>query len=203
MVPGQKLKVKVPKKADMEKRCFIVSIPMPKIKEPTELRENNFPKEFKEALYVYSFTYEDWCVAEGMCLLLMFECKPHQSHLLTINRVLPALFKTKGEHNESLPKAKQKPFKPHQEKLNKFDDMIDQFPKNLATPIDVHYLRKIVRQEKSNRARREKRQSGGAAAAVAAAVAAHVKQEESEVTVPQKGNDFSSVVFDGKDFGEK
>ena len=28
MVPGQKLKVKVPKNADMEKRCFTLSIPM-------------------------------------------------------------------------------------------------------------------------------------------------------------------------------
>lgn len=63
-IPGQKLKVKIPKKADMDRRVFVVSVPGPKVKEP-EIRENNFPKEFKEALYNYACSYDDWCVAEG------------------------------------------------------------------------------------------------------------------------------------------
>ena len=41
-MPGQKLKVKIPKKADMEKRNFVVSVPAPKV--TGELRENNFSK---------------------------------------------------------------------------------------------------------------------------------------------------------------
>jgi hypothetical protein len=65
-VPGQKLKVQIPKNADMEKRSFVVSIPTPKVKESVEIRENNFPKEFKEALHNYSIAYDDWCDAEGM-----------------------------------------------------------------------------------------------------------------------------------------
>jgi hypothetical protein len=67
-VPCQKLKVQIPKNADMEKRSFVVSIPTPKVKESVEIRENNFPKEFKEALHNYSIAYDDWCDAEGMMI---------------------------------------------------------------------------------------------------------------------------------------
>ena len=63
-VPGQKLKVKIPKTADMEKRSFVVSVPTPKVKEP-ELKENSFPKEFKETLFDYASAYDDWCDAQG------------------------------------------------------------------------------------------------------------------------------------------
>jgi hypothetical protein len=69
-VPGQKLKVQIPKNADMEKRSFVVSIPTPKVKESVEICENNFPKEFKEALHNYSIAYDDWCDAEGMMVFL-------------------------------------------------------------------------------------------------------------------------------------
>lgn len=64
-MPGQKLKVKIPKKADMTNLNFVVSVPAPRVKEPVEVRENNFPKEFKEALYNYSCAFDDWCGAEG------------------------------------------------------------------------------------------------------------------------------------------
>jgi len=46
--PGQKLKVQIPAKADMEKRTFVASVPGPKV--PFTKKENNLPKEFKEAL---------------------------------------------------------------------------------------------------------------------------------------------------------
>lgn len=76
--------------------------------------------------------------------------------------------------------------------------MVDAFPnKTLVTPIDAIYLRKIVRQERSNRQRREKRNKGKS---VPSAVVVEVKQEESEIHIPQKGTDFSTVVFDKKDF---
>lgn len=45
---GQKLKVQIPAKADMEKRTFVASVPGPKV--PFTKKENNLPKEFKEAL---------------------------------------------------------------------------------------------------------------------------------------------------------
>ena len=64
-VPGQKLKVQIPKNADMEKRRFVVSIPTPNVTEPVEIRENTFKKEFREALCNYSYVFDDWCIAEG------------------------------------------------------------------------------------------------------------------------------------------
>jgi len=83
-VPGQKLKVKIPKNADMEKRSFIVSIPMPKVKEEVEPpASNNFPKEFREALYNYSCAYEDWCDAEGSFSSLSLSLSPCSRNLST------------------------------------------------------------------------------------------------------------------------
>lgn len=65
-VPGQKLKVQIPKNADMEKRRFVVSIPTPKVTEPVEIRDNNFSKAFREALFNYSNAFDEWCNAEGL-----------------------------------------------------------------------------------------------------------------------------------------
>ena len=70
-VPGQKLKVAIPAKANMEKRCFTVSVPALKVKEEVETRNNEFPKAFKEALYSYSNAYDDWVDAEGKTYLLL------------------------------------------------------------------------------------------------------------------------------------
>jgi len=61
-IPGQKLKVQIPAKADMEKRTFVASVPGPKV--PFTKKENNLPKEFKEALCDYSTAFDDWCAAE-------------------------------------------------------------------------------------------------------------------------------------------
>lgn len=91
----------------------------------------------------------------------------------------------------------QKEFKPTKEKQKKFDEMINEFPKNLATPIDVNYLRKIARQERSNALRKEKRKQG-----IAAAVAVEVKQEDSTIFIPQKGTEFATIVFNKQDFQE-
>ena len=156
-VPGQKLKSKIPKKADMEQRCFTVTIPMPKVKEET--KDNKLSKAFKDAVYNYSTAFDEWCDAEG-------------------------------EHNQSLEKSKRKEFKPNIEKQKKFDEMVTEFPKNLATPIDVSVLKKIARQEKNNRAKKEKR-------------AAEREQKEVELSVPHQGQDFPSVKFDVQDFQEQ
>ena len=48
----------------MKKRCFVVSIPAPKVT-TEEKKENNLPKELKENLFHYSNAYDDWCTAEG------------------------------------------------------------------------------------------------------------------------------------------
>ncbi|KAL3766210.1 hypothetical protein ACHAW5_002556 [Stephanodiscus triporus] len=167
-VPGQKLKVQIPKNADMEKRTFVVAIPTPKVKEAVEFRRNNFSREFRVALHSYSCAYDDWCDAEG-------------------------------KYNETLPAVKRKQFKPVMEKLKKFDEMLGEFPKNLATPIDVSYLRTMVRMERSRRQRSEKRKSGEGGDAN---VATKQQSQHVEIHVPQKGTDFPFIVFDRRDFPE-
>jgi len=95
------------------------------------------------------------------------------------------------EYNEALPPSKRKSFKASSQRLKMFDDMLVEFPRNLATPIDATFMRKNVRQEKSNRARRESR----------AKTCSETRQVD--VLVPQKGNEFSVATFRRQDFEEK
>ena len=84
--------------------------------------------------------------------------------------------------------------------------MLDEFPKNLATPIDVSYLRKIVRMESSNKKRREKRKSGGGGGGEAVAriddATSTMKQPQQDVVVciPQKGLNFPTIKFNEQDY---
>lgn len=121
-----------------------------------------------------------------------------------------------GKYNETLPAIKRKQFKPVAEKLKKFDDMLEEFPKNLATPIDASYLRKIVRMERSNkqkrentRQRKEKRKSGesGDADSISTIKAVTAQQKpqphDGTVHIPSQGTEFPTIVFDTKDFPEE
>ena len=129
--------------------------------------------------------------------------------------VIFSLFNTyQGEYNATLPAVKRKHFKPIQEKQSKFDSMLDEFPKNLATPIDVSYLRKIVRMESSNKKRREKRKSGGAGEAAVARIddaTSTMKQPQPQlqlqhlqqdvvVCIPQKGLNFPTIELNKQDY---
>jgi len=164
-IPGQKLKVQIPAKADMEKRCFVASVPGPNV--PFTKKENNLPKEFKEALCDYSTAYDDWCAAEET-------------------------------HNASLPENKRKDYKINTEKMKKFDDMISEFPKKLATPIDAAYLRAAVRRVRSNKSRQEKRKSGTETPKRQTVT----EKVEVHITVPQKGTNFALLSFNKQDFQE-
>ena len=109
-----------------------------------------------------------------------------------------------GEYIASLPDgSKRKTFKPGTEKLKKFEDMVKEFPKNLATPVDIAFLRKIVRQERSNKTRRDKRKSGGGGDGTAAGYGDLQQHQDSNINIPQRGTEFSSIVFDTQDFDEK
>ena len=127
--------------------------------------------------------------------------------------VIFLLFNTyQGEYNATLPAVKRKHFKPIQEKQTKFDSMLYEFPKNLATPIDVSYLRKIVRMESSNKKRREKRKSGGAGEAAVARIddaTSTMKQPQLQlqhpqqdvvVCIPQKGLNFPTIKYNKQDY---
>ena len=94
-VPGQKLKVQIPKNADMEKRRFVVSIPTPKVTEPVEIRDNNFSRAFREALFNYSNAFDEWCNAEGwffhwraICYRVCFLFPEHTTHICPTSFVM-------------------------------------------------------------------------------------------------------------------
>lgn len=101
-------------------------------------------------------------------------------------------------HNASLPENKRKEYKINAEKMKKFDDMISEFPKKLATPIDAAYLRAAVRRVKSNKARQEKRKSGTETPKRQTVT----EKVEVNITVPQKGTNFALLSFNKQDFQE-
>ena len=83
--------------------------------------------------------------------------------------------------------------------MKKFDEMITEFPKKLATPIDATYLRAAVRRIRSNKARQEKRKSEASETLKRQMVTEKV---EVTITVPQTGNEFDLVSFNKQDFQE-
>ncbi len=83
--------------------------------------------------------------------------------------------------------------------MKKFDEMITEFPKKLATPIDATYLRAAVRRIRSNKARQEKRKSEASETLKRQMVTEKV---EVTISVPQKGSEFDLVSFSKQDFQE-
>lgn len=82
--------------------------------------------------------------------------------------------------------------------MKKFDDMISEFPKKLATPIDAAYLRAAVRRVRSNKSRQEKRKSGTETPKRQTVT----EKVEVDITVPQKGTNFALLSFNKQDFQE-
>lgn len=83
--------------------------------------------------------------------------------------------------------------------MKKFDEMVKEFPNNLATPIDAAYLRAAVRRVKGNKAKQEKRKSG----AESPQRRMVMEKIEINITVPQKGSEFALLSsFNKQDFEE-
>ena len=93
---------------------FKATVQKPKVTQERET-ENKLSKDCILALADYSQVYDDWCIAEGKYRSLLAEKKKEKD-----------LFKIGVE------------------RLKKYDSMIKVFPKNLATPIDPSFLRKVV-----------------------------------------------------------
>jgi hypothetical protein len=121
-VPGQKLRVKVPKNATSGSK-FVVSVPVPNAANP-DVDNNKWSREAQDLLDEYSHTYDDWCHAEAAW-------------------------------REVDPSSTEK-FQLHHERMNKFDQLLPFFPKDLITPIDGTYLRKVVRRARQNKHKRSK-----------------------------------------------
>ena len=79
--------------------------------------------------------------------------------------------KHEGEYRH----AKDEEYPIHLEKRKKYDQVVKEFPKNLMSPIDAEYMKKLVRRARQNKSKRTKsaavrRASGDAASASPAAV---------------------------------
>jgi hypothetical protein len=121
-VPGQKLRVKVPKNASGGSK-FVVSVPVPVKAEP-DVDYNKWPRDVQDLMDDFSSQYDDWCHAEAAWREID----------LTIT----------------------KRFQLHHVRMNKFDKLIPLFPKDLLTPVDATYLRKVVRRARQNKHKRTK-----------------------------------------------
>lgn len=121
-VPGQKLRVKVPKNGTPGSK-FVVSVPVPTKANP-DVDNNKWSREAQDLLDDFSHIYDDWCHAEAAW-------------------------------REVDPTATKK-FQLHHERMNKFDKILAVFPKDLVTPIDGTYLRKVVRRARQNKHKRSK-----------------------------------------------
>lgn len=188
--PSQKLKVQIPDTCKPGK-SFKVSVPMPKISKAPGNAQNKFAKDVTETLDEYSKAYDEWCLAEAKHRAL----KP----------------KKEG--------GKIKHFKAGVERLKKYDEMLDEFPKNLLVPIDAVFIRKLVRRNRQNANKRMKALAVAATMEAATATALmekasaeklstdlppakkqRVESATMSLAVPGKGSVFPPVSFKEADF---
>lgn len=167
--PSQKLKVQIPENSKPGK-SFKVSVPMPKVSKSSSNSPNKFTKSVTNALDEYSKAYDDWCQAEA-------------------------------KHRSLQPQkrgGKIEQFKAGVERLKKYDEMLEEFPKNLVNPIDAIFIRKLVRRTRQNANKRMK------ALAATGDVSESAKKSKASkmmtLVVPGKGLTFPSVLFNDVDF---
>jgi len=163
-VPGQKLRVKVPKNGAPGSK-FVVSVPVP-VKANTDIDNNKWPRLAQDLLDEFSHAYDDWCHAEAAW-------------------------------REMDPSSGVK-FQLHRERMNKFDTLLPFFPKDLITPVDPGYLRKVVRRARQNKHKRSKTAHlpGSPEKEEPVKPPPVVKQQKPEVyemALPTKGTKFSLV----------
>ena len=83
--------------------------------------------------------------------------------------------------------------------------MIDEFPKNLETPIDAPFLRKVVRRKRQNENKRLKLlEESGKKVEIIKIEKKKKRERETPVlklNLPKKGSVFEKKVFKGQDFG--
>ena len=159
-VPGQKLRVKVPKNAVTGGK-FVVSVPVPQTDDGVD--RNKFGRQLQEALSSFSQTYDEWCTAQAI-------------------------------YKESI----NEKFHAHHERMNKFNELMKVFPKDLMTIVDGPYLRKIVRRARQAAAKRANKE-GVIPERIESAVEQEQEEEEQTnpkqytIVVPGKGKYFKQI----------
>lgn len=89
------------------------------------------------------------------------------------------------KHEGDYRHAKDEEFPIHLEKRKKYDQVVKEFPKNLMTPIDSEYMKKLVRRARQNKSKRTKsaavrRASGDNAATAPEAATSSVQPDKSK-----------------------
>uniref|UniRef100_A0A7S2UN61 Uncharacterized protein n=1 Tax=Attheya septentrionalis TaxID=420275 RepID=A0A7S2UN61_9STRA len=179
-VPDQMLRVLIPKGC-VPGATFNVSVPRPDTR-TNKTTVNKFSREAQELLTEYSEAYDVWCQVEE-----------------TYKNLLPY----KG--------AKKKKFKQTAQRLKKFDEMVNVFPnKELATPVDVVFLRLVVRRSRSNAKKKLQRtqqiletcSSPTTTKKTGNTPLADPEEppHDIELHVPGKGTHFPTISFNSSDF---
>eukprot|EP00977_Amphora_coffeiformis_P002347 scaffold437_cov159-Amphora_coffeaeformis.AAC.26 len=122
-VPGQRLKVKIPKKT-APGAVFKVSVPVAPNPEDEDdnTDHNKWSRDFYDAFGDFCYLYDEWV------------------------DLVAVVKKEAGE----------KDFVVYFEKRKKFDDLINEVPQDLKTPLDKTYMQKLLRRARQNRHKRER-----------------------------------------------
>ena len=195
-IPTQKMRVSVPDKWDRDKSGGSITVSVPTVIIRKEKKDNKLPESLRDVLTDYSQAYDDYLNTEA-----------------SYRDACPELMYKTGS------------FKPNTERQTMFDKIIKAFPKDLETPIDLGYLRKIVRNYKKSakykrkleKLEKEKAKAGGSPRKMASpAKSPEAKRRKLEaklaemdgkapppmleVCVPGKGGEFPTIEFDEADF---
>lgn len=195
-IPTQKMRVSVPDKWDRDKSGGSITVSVPTVIIRKEKKDNKLPESLRDVLTDYSQAYDDY-------------------------------LNTEASYRDACPESMYKTgsFKPNTERQTMFDKIIKAFPKDLETPIDLGYLRKIVRNYKKSakykrkleKVEKEKAKAGGSPRKMASpAKSPEAKRRRLEaklaemddkapppmleVCVPGKGGEFPTIDFDETDF---
>jgi len=124
--------------------------------------------------------------------------------LLTSNDTFMSLF-SQANYRDLLPsKKKGSEFKVGTERLKKYDQMLEAFPKNLETPVDAPFLRKIVRRKRQNENKRLRLMEDSTVKSKGVIAKAEKKEKQEPIlltlNLPFKGNQFPNTEFKSSDF---
>jgi len=195
-IPTQKMRVSVPEKWNRDKSGGSITVSVPTVVVRKEKKDNKLPESLREVLTDYSQAHDDY-------------------------------LNTEASYRDECPESMYKTgsFKVNAERQTMFDKIIKAFPKDLDTPIDLSYLRKIVRNYKKSakykrkleKSEKEKAKAGGSPRKMASpAKSPEAKRRKLEaklaemdgkapppmleICVPGKGREFPNIELDEKDF---
>jgi len=170
LAPSQTLKVIIPINEKPGGK-FVVRVPKPKICQ-TSHKQNKFSKEFTDMLNKYSLAFDEWGKSE-------------------------AKYRTT---KQKITGKKVTPFKPGVERLKKFDEMLKQFPDDMAFPVNAVLLRLHVRRARQNASKRLKTLAALEQESLNESQEKDATSESLKLMIPGDGTIFPAPSFTRKDF---